>query len=101
MISNPFELDAFNMSSLTAAINLLPNNYGRIRELTLFPAKSVRTRTICVEEQNGSLKVRKYRLPKNMYLQEGFILNLPEKALSYLGMKLSFPGFLTMNGSRH
>ena len=63
MISNPFELDAFNMSSLTAAINLLPNNYGRIRELNLFPAKSVRTRTICVEEQNGILNLLPTQLP--------------------------------------
>lgn len=63
MISNPFELDAFNMSSLTAAINLLPNNYGRVRELNLFPAKSVRTRTICVEEQNGILNLLPTQLP--------------------------------------
>lgn len=56
---NPFELDAFNMVSLTKAINLLPNNYGRLRELNLFPGKGVTTRTVVVEEQNGVLNLLK------------------------------------------
>lgn len=53
---NPFmDNDAFNMVSLTNAINILPNNYGRIREMNLMPVKGVRTRTIIVEEKNGVL----------------------------------------------
>ena len=54
---NPFETDAFNMVSLTQAINILPNSYGRVRELGLFPAKGVTTRTILVEEKNGVLNL--------------------------------------------
>lgn len=54
---NPFETDAFNMVSLTKAINILPNNYGRIREMNLFPGKGVRTRSIIVEEMNGVLNL--------------------------------------------
>jgi len=55
---NPFATDdAFNLVSLTKAINILPNNYGRIRELNLMPGKGVRTRTIMVEEQNGVLNL--------------------------------------------
>lgn len=54
---NPFATDAFNMVSLTAAINLLPNNYGRLREMNLFPGRGVRTRSILVEEQNGVLNL--------------------------------------------
>ncbi|WP_093884908.1 major capsid protein [Syntrophus gentianae] len=54
---NPFDTDAFNMVSLTNAINILPNNYGRVRELGLFPGKGVRTRTVIVEEQNGILNL--------------------------------------------
>jgi hypothetical protein len=54
---NPFEADAFNLVSLTQAINILPNNYGRIRELNLMPDKGVATRTILVEEQNGVLNL--------------------------------------------
>jgi hypothetical protein len=57
MILNPFDTDAFNMVSLTNAINILPNNYGRVRELALFPGKGVRTRTVIVEEQNGVLNL--------------------------------------------
>jgi len=57
MILNPFDTDAFNMVSLTNAINILPNNYGRVRELGLFPGKGVRTRTVIVEEQNGILNL--------------------------------------------
>jgi hypothetical protein len=57
MILNPFENDAFSLASLTAAINLLPNMYGRTEELKLFPQKSVRTRNICVEERNGLLSL--------------------------------------------
>lgn len=54
---NPFETDAFNMVSLTKAINILPNNYGRLREMNLFPGKGVRTRSIIIEEMNGVLNL--------------------------------------------
>lgn len=57
MLINPFEADGFNMMSLTAAINILPNNYGRCREMDLFPGKGVSTREIVVEEQNGILNL--------------------------------------------
>lgn len=52
---NPFTDPAFNTASLTAAINLLPNNYGRIREMNLMPGKGITTRTVLVEEKNGVL----------------------------------------------
>jgi len=55
MIINPFAQDAFNMMSLTQAINLLPTKYGRLNQMNLFPEKGVRTRTIAVEEVNGVL----------------------------------------------
>ena len=54
---NPFETDAFNVVSLTDSINILPNNYGRLRELNIFPYKGVRTRSIIVEEKNGVLNL--------------------------------------------
>ena len=54
---NPFTADAFNMVSLTKAINILPNNYGRIREMGLFTGRGVRTRSIIVEEMNGVLNL--------------------------------------------
>jgi hypothetical protein len=52
-----FNTDSFNMVSLTKAINLLPNNYGRLREMNLMPGKGVSTRTILVEEKNGILNL--------------------------------------------
>jgi hypothetical protein len=54
-INNPFDNPAFGMASLTAAINLLPNRYGRLEELGLFSPKPVRTRTVVVEERAGVL----------------------------------------------
>lgn len=54
---NPFDGDAFSLASLTNAINILPNNYGRVRQMNLFPKKGVRTRTIMIEEQNGVLNL--------------------------------------------
>lgn len=48
---NPFENSAFDMTSLTNAINILPNMYGKMESLKLFPQKSVRTRNIAVEEK--------------------------------------------------
>lgn len=55
---NPFAIDAFNLVTLTNAINILPNNYGRLREMGLFgPGRGVPTRTILVEERNGILNL--------------------------------------------
>jgi hypothetical protein len=60
---NPFESSAFDMTSLTSAINLLPNMYGKLESLKLFPQKSVRTRNISVEEQNGVLSLLPTQVP--------------------------------------
>ncbi len=54
---NPFTTDAFNMVALTAAINKIPNTYGRLEQLNLMPATGVRTRTIIIEEMNGVLNL--------------------------------------------
>lgn len=52
-----FNSDAFNSISLTAGINRIPNNYGLLRAMNLFPADPVSTRTIAVEEVNGVLNL--------------------------------------------
>jgi len=52
---NPFENPGFSMASLSAAINLLPNRYGRLEELNLFSPKPVRFRSVAVEEKSGVL----------------------------------------------
>jgi hypothetical protein len=57
---NPFNSDdAFNMASLCAAINILPNMYGRVQQLGLFTPDPITTRTAIVEEQNGILNLIK------------------------------------------
>jgi hypothetical protein len=56
-MQNPFQNPAFSMTSLTAAINILPNTYGRIEQLNLMPPNPVRFRAITVEEQNGVLNL--------------------------------------------
>jgi len=54
---DPFKTDAFNMVALTKSINILPNNYGKVREMGLMPFKGQRVRSIIVEEKNGVLNL--------------------------------------------
>ncbi len=54
---NPFASDAFNMWAMGAAIERLPNNYGRLRELNLFPVKPLRTRKVMIDEKEGKLNL--------------------------------------------
>jgi hypothetical protein len=56
-MQNLFDNPAFSMAAMTAAINIVPNRYGRVGELNLFPSKPVRTRQIIVEERNGVLNL--------------------------------------------
>jgi hypothetical protein len=56
-ILNPFATDAFNMVALTAAINKIPNLYGRVEQLGLILTEGVRTRTILIEEMSGVLNL--------------------------------------------
>ena len=56
-MQNPFNNPAFSTASLTAAINLIPNRYGRLEQLNLFPIKPVRTRQVVVEEMHGVLNL--------------------------------------------
>lgn len=57
LMINPFAVDAFNMVSMTQAINILPNNYGRVGQLNLFADEGVTTRTVIVEEYAGVLSL--------------------------------------------
>jgi len=56
-MNNPFDTPAFAMTALTAAINLLPNTYGRLQQVSLMPERPVRFRQIAVEEKNGVLNL--------------------------------------------
>jgi hypothetical protein len=52
---NPFGL--FSVADISAAINVIPNRYGRLNELNLFPGKGVINNTVIIEEKNGSLSL--------------------------------------------
>src|SRR3990167_8583437 len=56
-VINPFATDAFDMVALTAAINKIPNTYGRLEQLNLMPPQGVRLRTIIIEEMSGVLNL--------------------------------------------
>lgn len=56
-MQNPFNNPAFSMASLTAAINLIPNRYGRMEQIGLFAPRPVTQRNILVEEMNGVLNL--------------------------------------------
>ena len=54
---NPFDNDAFTMVALTAAVNKIPNTYGRLEQLGLMPPEGVRTRSLLIEEMSGVLNL--------------------------------------------
>lgn len=59
LIINPFDENGYDMATLTEAVNLLPNQYGMFRNSGMFTPDPVRTRTILVEEVNGTLTLLK------------------------------------------
>lgn len=54
-MTDPFVANGFTATSLSMAINIVPNMYGRVNEMGLMPNRGVATRTIIVEEKNGVL----------------------------------------------
>lgn len=54
---NVFSGDAFSTVELTDAINIVPNKYGRLQQMGLFPARGVRQTTIMLEVKDGVLNL--------------------------------------------
>lgn len=52
-----FHNDAFSLVELTQAINIVPNNYGRIGQLGLFKPVPIPTTTVSVEYKQGVLNL--------------------------------------------
>lgn len=48
-------LNIFSVSDLAETVNLIPNKYGRLNEMNLFPVKGSTVDTISIEEKNGVL----------------------------------------------
>lgn len=53
IIINPFDESGFDLATMTQAINLIPNQYGRVRQLGLFTPEPVMTRSLVFDETNG------------------------------------------------
>jgi hypothetical protein len=60
-ILDVFRGDAFSASQLTESINLVPNQFGRINELRIFPEKGVTTTTVTIEFMNNELNLLPFR----------------------------------------
>lgn len=52
-----FNEDAFSVTTLTAAISLVPNMYGRIGEMGLFGEEGISSIDIALEQENGVLSI--------------------------------------------
>ena len=64
---NPF--DVFSITQIGAAIQRVPNTYGRLDELGLFPIQGVVGTSIAVEESNGKLGL----IPSERLRGPGFV----------------------------
>jgi hypothetical protein len=60
---NPFDTSGYDLATMTQSVNLIGNNYGRVRQLGLFMPDPVRTRTIVVEETNGLITLLQSQVP--------------------------------------
>jgi hypothetical protein len=58
-----FNTDAFNMVSLTTALNKLPHVPMRIGQMNLFTPKGITTRTPVIEERHGRLSLLQTKAP--------------------------------------
>lgn len=57
LITDIFNNNAFRAVQLTANVNVVPNTYGRLNELNLFPGEGVATTAVAVQYANGSLNL--------------------------------------------
>lgn len=63
LIINPFDTSGYDLATVTKAINIIPNQYGRVRQLGLFIPDPVRTRTVILEELNGVVTLLQTQTP--------------------------------------
>jgi hypothetical protein len=57
IIVDPFVGDGYSLTYLTEAINILPNQYGRLNELNVLPGSGIPMRTVVVERVDGVLNL--------------------------------------------
>lgn len=57
VIVNPFDAGGFSLAEMSAAIQLLPNPYGRVGQLGLFAPEPVSQRSVTLESVAGELRL--------------------------------------------
>lgn len=57
VIVNPFDAGGFTLSEMSAAIQLLPNAYGRVGQLGLFTPEPIAQRNVTIESTEGELRL--------------------------------------------
>lgn len=77
------QLNDFTLTELTAAINRFPVQWGRISQSGLFADRGVRTRSITIEEQSGTLAL----LPTHEWGGEGTVASQIERKTFAFGIK--------------
>lgn len=56
-IMNPFDAGGYSLAEMTTAINILPNVYTRLGELSLFRFEGVTQRSVIIEQAEGVLNL--------------------------------------------
>lgn len=83
--------NAFTQADIAAAINVIPNTYGRINSLGIMPVRGVTTRDIAVEEQNGTLSL----IPTEALGGQTVSANGKRKVRLFRAPRLTHDGFVS------
>lgn len=59
LIINPFDENGFDLATVTTSLSLLPNTYGRIREMGIFSHDPIRTNTAVFDIVDGLISLLK------------------------------------------
>jgi hypothetical protein len=54
---DPFIANGYDLTTLTNAINVIPNAYSMLTDMGMFPVRGVATRTVVIEKQDHTLNI--------------------------------------------
>lgn len=77
------QLTDFTLAELSAAINLFPVQWGRVGQLGLFPDRGLRTRSVMIESNSGTLSV----LPSTEWGAPGTVADKIQRDTFTFGIK--------------
>lgn len=82
VMPNPFSDPAYSVTSMTQAINFLPNRYSRITDMGIFRNRGISTQTFVCEERSGQLTM----LPAHARGAPGPGIGREDRKLRYFGI---------------